>query len=266
MPFVYFTAPDASGPGGTTIQLVTTPKVNPDNTPVSVVVTAYNSMGNVVTLSSPQSDRTGPFELEISYALPDARTGSTQISSIDMGSNALTVQDSSKLSVGMTVEGAGIMNPTTITGIVDPTHVTLSTGATANVANSILSFYDTGIYDHFFGMYLPAGAPWSLTKNNVSVTGSTTLGSSTITVQDASKLTKGMIVTGPGINANTIVTGINLGTNTVTLSQAATATGAGVGLSFTDNSVIFSANLTSKNYFSVATPSRRSDGNVQYGV
>jgi endoglucanase Acf2 len=74
LPFAYFTAPDAGNPAGTMIQLVTTPKVNPDQTAVTVTVTAYDTHGNVITGNA----GTGPFEMEISYSFKDARDNSTQ--------------------------------------------------------------------------------------------------------------------------------------------------------------------------------------------
>src|SRR6266540_6676220 len=72
LPFAYFTAPDAGNPAGTVIQLVTTPKNNPDTTPVTLTVTAYNTKGEKITTGK------GPFELEISYSFVDARDKSTQ--------------------------------------------------------------------------------------------------------------------------------------------------------------------------------------------
>jgi endoglucanase Acf2 len=74
LPFAYFTAPDAGNPAGTEIQLVTTPKNNPDNTPVTMTVTAYDMDGNPIMGKTGK----GPFELEISYSFVDARDKSTQ--------------------------------------------------------------------------------------------------------------------------------------------------------------------------------------------
>jgi hypothetical protein len=105
--------------------------------------------------------------------------------------------------------------------------------------------------DHFYGIFLPAGATRQLSADSSTLTfqlppqatqtGGTTLGSTVISVQNASALAVGMGVTGPGVPPNAVITSINAQMDQVTLSAAATATASGVTLTF------------DRNYFSVAT-------------
>lgn len=169
LPFVYFTVPTSTDANGTTIQLVTSPKNNFNSTtqkqvPVKVTVTAYNQNGSKNTTGT----GTGPFEMEISYQLHDVLDEINQLGSTN-GTNSLTVQDSTDLLVGMSVVGSKGEIPagTTITGIVDATHVTISTSPAAATGvqltfNSISGPTYLRSFDNFYGMYLPNDVNWSL--------------------------------------------------------------------------------------------------------
>lgn len=71
-----------------------------------------------------------------------------------------------------------------------------------------------------------------LTNGVVQTTGSSTSGSTTVTVASTAGLVAGQSVSGSGIPAGTTVTAVNAGAGTVTLSTAASATAAGVALTF----------------------------------
>jgi hypothetical protein len=76
------------------------------------------------------------------------------------------------------------------------------------------------------------------TAANISVlskTANTTSGSKTITVTDASGLSKGMFITGSSVPFGSVITG--LAGNDITISQAATATVSGATLTATDSSL-----------------------------
>lgn len=65
-----------------------------------------------------------------------------------------------------------------------------------------------------------------------TTTGSTTSSSATVTVASATGLLPNQTVTGTGIPSATTILAVNAATDTVTLSQNATATGTGVSLDF----------------------------------
>ncbi|MDD5285457.1 MAG: flagellar hook-basal body complex protein, partial [Desulfuromonadaceae bacterium] len=60
----------------------------------------------------------------------------------------------------------------------------------------------------------------------------TTVNSNVVTGVDTGSISAGMVVSGPGIPANTTVTAIDTANKTVTLSNSATATASGVDLTF----------------------------------
>jgi endoglucanase Acf2 len=131
LPFAYLTAPDAGNPAGSVIQLVTTPKNNPDTTPVTVTVTAFDKDGKPIL----GDNGVGPFELEISYSLKDARDNSTQ--TID--------------------HFYGVFLPSTATW-------TLTKGANGNVTFAAKLTKDTGNY--FSVATLPTPDPVNDPKDN----------------------------------------------------------------------------------------------------
>jgi hypothetical protein len=171
LPFAYFTAPTSTDANGTTIQLVTTPKTNIDPktkkpVPVPVTVTAYDSTGH------PVKSGTGPFELEISYTVHDVLDNITQRASTNGNGkekNELTVVDATQLAAGMSVVGEGIKPGTTITKIVDATHITISTTpATLHGVNLTFNSHSERTFDNFYGIYLPTGIPWEIASKDSS--------------------------------------------------------------------------------------------------
>ena len=174
LPFVYFTLPAATNAAQTAVQFVTSPKDNYDlvkDQPVAVPVdvTAYDTTGAKV------QSGTGPFELEVSYAIHDVLDNRTQEAStkdVDQKpTKTLIVQDSTQLAVGMSVEGPDIQPGTMITKIVDATHVDISSVPKTFSAKP-LTFNQNQIrsFDNFYGIYLPAGIGWSLEGNQYSKT------------------------------------------------------------------------------------------------
>ena len=61
-------------------------------------------------------------------------------------------------------------------------------------------------------------------------TATTTASSASVTVSSTAGLAVGQSITGTGITAGTVITSINAGTSTITISQIATASGTGVAL------------------------------------
>ena len=176
LPFAYFTVPTSTDSAGTTIQLLTSPKTtlgphgNPH--PVPVTVTTYDpGTGQAVTSG------TGPFELEISYTLHDGldtRFQQASTSGEQRKKNILTVADATSLSAGMSVSGNGIQADTTITEVIDSTHVKISK-TPDEIKNEVLTFNALAQrhFDNFYGVYLPSGIAWQL--NNKDTSGDATL-------------------------------------------------------------------------------------------
>ena len=63
-----------------------------------------------------------------------------------------------------------------------------------------------------------------------SVSGSTTSGSNVVSVPSTTGLSPGQTITGTGIPTGTTIVSVNNGSNQITLSQNATATGSGVSM------------------------------------
>ena len=157
------------------------------------------------------------------------------------------------LQVGEPVTGFGIQPGTTIAAILGGTAVTLSNAANAT-GNTMLSFPSTDlptgdnvasiISGNSVALYTAATQSATTLENGVLTTGSTTVtglqeslsvagnttaGSAMITqLTSMSNLAAGDTVTGPGIQAGTIITQVY--NNTILLSASATATGTGTAL------------------------------------
>ena len=114
-------------------------------------------------------------------------------------SKTITMDDTSLITAGDGITGAGIPANTTVASVDNGTTLTLSQSATADATNITATFF------------------------NVAT-------SKTITVSDSSAVTVGDVVTGTGIPANTTVSAIPNST-TLTISESATADGTGVTLS-----------------------------------
>ena len=174
--------------------------------PANTYVTAYNQGTGVVTLSANVAGA-GP---TASFTAP---TAVSQITATSSGSTTLTVPTSVGMFVGQPVVGAGIPQGATVAGIVDGTHVTLSTATTATQTSN--AFY--------------AIAPVGANVAGVSVpTSGTTL---TLTAAQVAGLAAGMSVNGFGITPGTTIASIS-GT-TVTLSAATQAVAAGATATLT---------------------------------
>ncbi|MBT0663942.1 hypothetical protein KI809_06470 [Geobacter pelophilus] len=136
----------------------------------------------------------------------DLQTGSTTLKNVNNLSN---------LSVGMKINGAGIPQGTTITGIsADSKTITISNAATATSAGTALAF----------------------TIPN-SISGKTNVGIATVyNIFDTTGLQPGMSVSGPGIPANTTIASVD-SKNQITLSKASLQTIDGVMLSYSNDGV-----------------------------
>ena len=243
LPYVYFTAPNA----GTAIQLVTTPKNNPDNTAVNVTIIANGTPGLLTG--------TGPLELEFKYMLLDGANQFSLAGNTTDKSPVVTLANTTSLAPGMTVSGAGVTPGSTILSVDSATQITLSQPGNDTISGSSLAFNSLVSVDHFYGIYLPAGVAWHLTSNTngtltanlgttgyfslatlpgpLTLTANVTAGSARIlSFQDTSLLYAGMMVTGPGVPANTTIVSVNSASQ-VTLSNPVTATANMVVLSFT---------------------------------
>jgi len=82
-------------------------------------------------------------------------------------------------------------------------------------------------------------ANYQVLINPVVVASNTTSGSTTVVPASFASIVAGMGVSGPGIPANTFVNSVN-GTTNITLSNAATATGTSVSLSYGDSAAFSS--------------------------
>ena len=180
-------------------------------------ITAYNPTTGVVTLSA--AALTGGTPTTANFAAPAAIS---QITATSSGSTQVTVPSSLGFFVGQPVQGAGIPQGTTVTGIADATHVTLSNAPTA-----------TGTANVYYGV-----APVGLTAvANVPNT------STSITVANAAGIVPGMSVTGAGIPVGTVVgsvSGLTINLVNSTTGLAATTTAAN-----TQNNLVFGAPIAS---------------------
>jgi YD repeat-containing protein len=133
----------------------------------------------------------------------------TQTAGTTAKSNVITVQDGSKLVVGMGVTGQGVPAGTTITSI-NGNQVTVSSAATATASGVSFTF------DRNFFSVASLPAP-------VSATGNSTAGSFTLALADTSKLAVGMKVGGFGVQSSTTITSIDSPTQ-ITVSNYVTGT------------------------------------------
>jgi hypothetical protein len=130
----------------------------------------------------------------------NSRTSFTALVSLTGGATSATVIDSADFSIGDAITGSGIQAGTTVTGIPDGTHVTLSQASNVGTGSGTGTTTDT--------------------STTIDVTGVTTA-----------------VLPGDGISGNGIPVGATVATvvdtNTITISAAATASAAGVTLTFT---------------------------------
>jgi len=247
LPFVYFTVPNPVPNVGTPIQLVTSPKNYPDQTPVSMMVIA-NGTPNLL-------NGTGPVQLEFRYTLPDARDNIIRTGDTTKDKLEVKLQDTTGLAAGMYVAGAGVDTGTTIASVDSPTQITLLKVASSSVPGSTLTFTPFRTFVHTYGVFLPSGVTWALSSNTngtltatipsdkpyfsvatlpgpTTQTGNFVVGNPKVFMpQDTSLLFKGMTVTGPGIEPNTTIASVD-NASQITLSAAPMAKGDGVALTF----------------------------------
>jgi len=137
--------------------------------------------------------------------------GQTVTGSTTVGLPSVTVSSTTGLAAGEPIAGQGIPANTTILTVTSATTLTLSSNATATSAT-------------FVGA-TTAGSP---AVTVTSTTGST--GTAVGITPGITGLTIGEVVLGSGIPTNTIISAINTATNTLTLSNSATATATNVSL------------------------------------
>jgi hypothetical protein len=155
---------------------------------------------------------------------------------ISTGSAPVAVNDTNGIQLGTVQLGTGSL--------------AINAGATAGPTNDITQTpFAVGPATTFGVAGVPGiGITGGITEtgpSTVSFTGSTTNGSANVSNVLLSAgmfgLAVGESVTGPGIPAGTTITAINVATNTITLSQNATATASGIGLTATG--MVFSTAL-----------------------
>jgi hypothetical protein len=167
LPFAYFTVPTATQANPTRIQLATTPKSTSDNTqtnvPSNVTVTSYavDSSGK----ATPAPSGTGPFELEIRYAVHDSLDDIKTTASTTKGSNEINLAGASAF-VGMPILSTEFLAGSVITGF-DPTNPStafVSTQALDTNPAATVTIVTPAVrtFDNFYGVYLPSGTAWSV--------------------------------------------------------------------------------------------------------
>jgi flagellar hook-associated protein 3 FlgL len=160
----------------------------PSNTTITAKTATTITLSNAVTMTAVGS----PFSIKLSG---DTTAGSAVLSNIF---------DTSTLTVGMPITGAGIPADTVITAV-NPHSVTLSQNATATATNVLL---------------------------DRAISGNTQAQSKVLTgLFSTASLLVGMPVRGTGIPDNTVITAINSPTS-ISISNAPTATANGISLSF----------------------------------
>ena len=178
-------------------------------------ITAYNQSTGLVTLSA---NATASGAITASFTAPAAVS---QITSTTNNSTTAAVLSSSGMFVGEVVSGQGIAPGTTVASIVDASHITLSTAATATATSNA-----------YFGI-APVGTNVSSVSVPTVLSTTTTAASSNSTtlLVTALNTANGELITGTGIPAGTTIVSGG-GTSTLTLSQAATvSSGATVSYS-----------------------------------
>ncbi|MEI7862463.1 MAG: hypothetical protein WCJ21_07525, partial [Planctomycetota bacterium] len=169
--------------------------------PPGTTISSIDATNNTITLSAAATTSGKGVALEFATS---AITGNTTNTSAVV----TNLTSTSVLALGMLVSGTGIPTGTIIKSVDSPTQITLSAPATATGSGVALAFA-TG------------------------TSGTTTLNSSVITnVTSATALKVGMLTGGPGIPAGTTISSIDTTSNTITLSAAATTSGAAVPLAF----------------------------------
>ncbi len=163
-----------------------------------------HAAGAYVFLETPAQAHAGDYQIYLTQGA-FTETGNTTV-----GNNTITgLGNTAALTVGEFVTGPGIPASTTILTIPSNGSITLSNGATATVSDAEFGF----------------GSP-------LTETGNTTAGNSKLSALNVILLAVGETVTGPGIPTGTTVTSIISATNSVILSNPATATATGVSLTF----------------------------------
>jgi hypothetical protein len=183
--------------------------------PAGTFITAYNPTTGVVTLSA--AALTTGAVTTANFAAPVAVS---QITATSSGSTAATVFSSANMFVGQPVIGPGIPQGTTVAGIVDATHVTLSNAATASAT-----------VNAYFGV-----SPVGLTA-----IGNVTTGTNSVTMVNAAGIAPGMSVSGAGIAAGTVVGSVS--GSTITLVNSSTGAALNATATNTQNNLVFGAPL-----------------------
>ena len=204
--------------GGSSILATTTN----GNTTLSVVSTAGLTVGEALSgpgiaagatitniVNSTQFQISIAPTISASNSLAFGSSTTTLLASTTSGSTSVVVSSTVGLNVGEQISGNGIPAGTTITSILDATHIQISVAATATDPNTLV---------------------FSAPLSNTLLAASTSSGSKTVTVPSTVGLSVGQAVTGVGIPAGTTVASI-LDSTHVGLSQAAQST-ASVSLSF----------------------------------
>ncbi len=161
LPYAYFTAPTATDASNNTVQLVTTPKINDDQSVVQLTVTTYQVAADGTR--TPVANGTGKFEMEIKYTLFDARNQFRQTGGTTMDSDMVSVQDATKLAAGMSISGPGINAGATILKVLPGNMIQISSTASATGGGVSLVFNTPQTYDQFYGVYLPDQIGWTTT-------------------------------------------------------------------------------------------------------
>ncbi|WP_265592841.1 autotransporter-associated beta strand repeat-containing protein [Verrucomicrobium sp. BvORR034] len=170
--------------------------------------------GNVITLSVPTGSALSVNSERIVFGGPTLGIASSA------DTTHVTLNSVAGLATGMTVSGTNIAAGTTILAIVGNT-VTLSQAYSGSVtANDTLSF-GTASRNGLAGAYGGGnGAGFATATANA--------GGSTITLNSTAGLSLGMLVTGPGVPANTTISAI--AGNQITLSNPLSGTGTVVAV------------------------------------
>ncbi|MEZ0273916.1 MAG: beta strand repeat-containing protein, partial [Roseimicrobium sp.] len=169
------------------------------NIPVGTYITVLS--GNTITLSNPVSGNVTANDRLVFGGPAVAAATATG------AGNSITVHSTSGISIGMNVHGTNIPAGTTVIGISGNT-VTLSNPVSGGgiAQNDVINFGGR------------SGDLVSSATAHATVTSPTA--GNTVTLNDVSQLAVGMLVTGPNIPANTTISAINTGTNTITLSNS----------------------------------------------
>jgi hypothetical protein len=165
--------------------------------PAGVTIASINAADREITLSQSVTATSASNTLTF--------TG-TGVTNAIIGGLAATAN----LEVDMTVIGSGVPNGTTIQSIDDFKSITLSQPLSSGGSRELI--------------FVTAG---QLASPAVVRDGTTTNGSTSVTLASVADLRVGMLVQGDNLPANAVIVSRNLTTNTITLSAAATAAGSG---------------------------------------